>query len=288
MCNYLFVYGTLLEGEGNHGLLHHARSIAKQAKTKGKLYDTKHGYPMLDIDSEHITYGEVYEVTDQLMWKALDELEGYIHEGHKDNEYDKVVQTVETDQGEFEAVVYVASDRSLLHEFIPSGNWRVWKEDLLEGMLYFAYGSCMDNDRFIKHGVDQHFQDCLGRAVFKGYTLRYNHVIHDGGRADMVEEGGVVEGKLYRVPPEAITYLYGREGVDNNGYRPAIISVEHEGKMVDHVLTFFVLNKEKEVAPPDHYSTEIIRGATGVLSEEYVQKLIEQVHALKNSDVVNN
>ncbi|MEK1831955.1 hypothetical protein AAAC51_32870 [Priestia megaterium] len=54
----------------------------------------------------------------------------------------------------------------------------------------------------------------------------------------MVEEGGVVEGKLYRVPPEAITYLYGREGVDNNGYRPAIISVEHEGKMVDHVLTF--------------------------------------------------
>ncbi len=65
------------------------------------------------------------------------------------------------------------------------------------------------------------------------------------GRADMVEEGGVVEGKLYRVPPEAITYLYGREGVDNNGYRPAIISVEHEGKMVDHVLTFFVLNKEK-------------------------------------------
>jgi hypothetical protein len=49
-----------------------------------------------------------------------------------------------------------------------------------------------------------------------------------------------------------------------------------------------VLNKEKEVAPPDHYSTEIIRGATGVLSEEYVQKLIEQVHALKNSDVVNN
>ena len=122
---------------------------------------------MLDIDSEHITYGEVYEVTDQLMWKALDELEGYIHEGHKDNEYDKIVQTVETDQGEFEAVVYVARDRSLLQEFIPGGNWRVWKEDLLEGMLYFAYGSCMDNDRFIKHGVDQHFQDCLGRAVLK-------------------------------------------------------------------------------------------------------------------------
>lgn len=98
----------------------------------------------------------------------------------------------------------------------------------------------------------------------------YNYVIYDGGCVDMVEEGGVVEGKLYCVLFEVIMYLYGREGVDNNGYCFVIIFVEYEGKMVDYVFIFFVLNKEKEVVFLDYYLIEIIWGVIGVFSEEYV------------------
>ncbi|TYR79762.1 gamma-glutamylcyclotransferase [Priestia megaterium] len=284
MSSYVFAYGTLRKGECNHEQLQGARLIAAQAKTKGELYDTHKGYPMLDISNKGFVYGEVYEVCDPKQWERLDELEGYIEHEHPQNEYHRTIQTVYTDCGPVEAVVYTTgSNRGLLKEKIPLGDWRIWKANLSESIYYFAYGSCMDHDRFIKHGVDQHFTNCLGKGTLSGYSLRYTHITDDGGRADMVEEGGIVEGKLYQVSREAVDYLYAREGVHSEKYRPALISVEHKGRMLDDVLTFFVVNKQPETAPPDHYATELIRGSTGSLSDSYVKKLQEQVVELKQA-----
>ncbi|WP_331713711.1 gamma-glutamylcyclotransferase family protein [Lentibacillus sp. JNUCC-1] len=95
---------------------------------------------------------------------------------------------------------------------IKGGDWKVHHLIKQPSFLYFAYGSCMDDARFKAQQADQFFTDVLGQGVLKGYTLRFTRKQHDGGRADIVEEGGVVEGKVYRVTPEVLPYLYKREG----------------------------------------------------------------------------
>ncbi|MFC3883385.1 gamma-glutamylcyclotransferase [Bacillus songklensis] len=272
----VFVYGTLRQGEENHFLLKDAACLARQARTKGRLYDTKLGYPAVEAGDDGWVYGELYEVTGE-QFSKLDELEGY-EEGY----YDRIVQTVYTDRGEMEAWVYIAGDnKELLKELIPNGDWCVHRlYDNCKDVYYFAYGSCMDMERFELAGVASHFQQMVGLAKLPDHKVRFTHLLHDGSRADIVEEDGVVEGKLYRLPLEAIEYLYKREGVGSGHYRPAVVSVEHNGRLVDRVLTFIVVNKGEEAAPPDHYATEILRGGANVLSDDYLDELKKHITSL--------
>ncbi|MBM7702262.1 gamma-glutamylcyclotransferase [Metabacillus iocasae] len=278
MTHYVFVYGTLRKGESNHDLLKDAHLVAEQAYTQGALYDSGRGYPAMTT-GDGVVYGELYEVND-LELKALDQLEGY-KAGSPTNEYERIIQSIKTDVSTIEAIVYVVNEASSLCETrIPGGDWRVWNFDTAGQTLYFAYGSCMDTERFTLQGVVQHFTDLLGAGKLPRYTLRFNYHRPDGGRADIVEEGGEVEGKLYRVPQEAVEYLYMREGVETNTYRPALISVEHNGEMLHDVLTFLVMDKQEELAPPDHYATEILRGGTGTLSEAYMKRVKAHIERL--------
>jgi gamma-glutamylcyclotransferase (GGCT)/AIG2-like uncharacterized protein YtfP len=278
---YVFVYGTLRKGERNHRLLEQADWIAEQCWTHGEMFNTGYGYPAIKQSNTEKVYGELYAINaDEL--KRLDLLEGYIG-GRNDNLYDRIKQPIHTDTGTVEASVYVASNESLVNTPISSGDWRVdrfVKEQ--DTVLYFAYGSCMDDQRFIKHGVEHYFKQIKGRGVLEGYSLRFTKHSSDGGRADIVEEGGVVEGKVYELPVEAVTsYLYEREGVNYQTYRPTLVTVKLGHQVVSNVLTFVVVQKEAEIAPPQHYEEEIIRGATGCLSDEYVSQLIASMNKLK-------
>src|SRR5690606_21306414 len=105
-------------------------------------------------------------------------------------------------------------------------DWKVYQFMKQSRLHYFAYGSCMDNARFKESNVDQHFQKVIGRGNLDGYTLTFTMKAIDGGRADIVEGDGMVEGKVYDIGQEAISYLYRREGVESGYYRPAIITVE--------------------------------------------------------------
>jgi cation transport regulator ChaC len=140
-------------------------------------------------------------------------------------------------------------------------------------LLYFAYGSCMDNDRFIKQGVDHLFQNVVGRGVLDGYSLSFPKIREDGGRADIVEGEGTVEGKVYKIDQEALEYLFNREGVYTDLYRPIFVDITLNGKRTKDVLTFTVIDKKENAAPPEVYATEILRGGKGTLSEEYLTKI---------------
>lgn len=77
----VFVYGTLLRGEGNHGLLASARFIGA-AKTRPEFsFHDLGGCPGLIADlppplSQQAVTGEVYEVT-VFTLRTLDRLEGH-------------------------------------------------------------------------------------------------------------------------------------------------------------------------------------------------------------------
>jgi len=247
--------------------------VAEQAWTAGLLFDTGLGYPALQQNHLSRVYGVLYEINNEQLEK-LDAIEGYSEKGNN-NFHNRITQTIFTDRGEHEAYVYVVNQlkTEMFKNPIDSGDWKVYRLIKQSTLGYFAYGSCMDAARFIKASVNHYFNKVIGIGVLDGYSLRYTIKSFDGGRADIVECGGVVEGKVYEISSEALSYLFRREGVTAVRYRPAVVQVKMADNMVKEVLTFIVVEKETEVAPPAHYMEEIIRGGQGFLSDGYMKIL---------------
>jgi gamma-glutamylcyclotransferase (GGCT)/AIG2-like uncharacterized protein YtfP len=284
--NKVFVYGTLRKGEANAHILKGATCIAEQCWTNGLLYDTGYGYPAMKQTQFSRLYGELYLLTEDEL-KRIDQLEGYIA-GGTNNLYERIEQTVYTDKGHSIAYMYVASKGNLYKRIIPNGDWK--EHNLLlkqnDSVLYFAYGSCMDHKRICEAGFAHYFQNMLGVGILTNYTLRFTRKSSEDGmsRADIVEEGGRVEGKVYEIPVKALKeYLYGREGAPK-AYRPTFVSIELNGKQVQ-ALTFVVTNKMEESAPPQWYQEEILRGANGYLSLDYILKITNHMNSLKISNL---
>ncbi|MGF7533374.1 gamma-glutamylcyclotransferase [Bacillus mexicanus] len=273
MNSLLFVYGTLRKHDISHHLLVQSECINEQARTKGSLFAVK-GEPaaVLEEDEGYI-YGEVYEA-DELCIHKLDQF----YQG-----YDKQTVLIETDTGIKKALVYFMNIEECGDcPKISSGDWKEHQiiSKSQHPIYYLAYGSCMDNARFLKAGVDHYFQDPVGRAVLNGYTTRFTLKREDGSRADMIEDGGTTEGVLYRIPFSALSYLYKREGVESLTYRPAFVDVEAGGRRYPDCLTFLVLQKSAEIAPPQHYQIEIERGAEMYLSKGFAEKLKRHMNSL--------
>lgn len=277
----LFVYGTLREGGCNGFYLNGSISIFKQCWIDGSLYDTGNGYPALvkDKSANHV-FGELYDVTAAQL-KKVDQLEGYV-EKDPDNLYERAYVTVINDKGEKdEAFTYFGGKRLIdSDDRITTGDWNVHRYLKQANLLYFAYGSCMDNKRFTLQGVAHHFKHVFGHGLLEGYELQFSRDSNDGGKADIVENlYEKVEGKVYLVPFDAITYLYKREGVYRNVYRPIIIDCFING-VKKRAITFIGTEKEEETAPTVTYATEIIRGGTGFLNDHYVDKLQNKIDLL--------
>lgn len=267
----LFVYGTLRQGENNHHYLKEAKRLAAQAWVYGRLIDTGLGYPALLLPGPDRVYGELYRVPDRLL-PVIDELEDYTP-GATDNEYERVTVTVGTDAGERQGLTYRYIQAQGTERAVEFGDWRLRQLRRRLPLLYFAYGSCMDDERFRLQGVADAFRERLGRGVVSGYELRYTLPYPDGGRADLVEErGAIAEGVVYRIGARGLDYLFWREGVNEGTYRPAIVPVEMADGVYD-ALTFLVIDKKEETAPPEHYAREILRGAYGTVSDSYYQRL---------------
>lgn len=273
----VFVYGTLRKGERNHHFLDGAACIFEQCRTNGSLYDTNNGYPAMKENKSSWIYGELYEVTESQL-RAIDRLEGF-EDGRRDNLYNRTTIPVYNGSGEeIRAIIYTAGQT--LHKStkrIPSGDWLVYNYLKQDEILYFAYGSCMDDERFKLAGVDQYFVNLKGRGTLNGFEFKFSRSTDDGGKADLIENSQEkVEGKVYQIPHKALEYLYKREGVYANAYRPAIVPVTIN-KLIYHTITFIGMEKSAETKPTELYGTEIIRGGRSLLSNEYLQNIQNKI-----------
>jgi gamma-glutamylcyclotransferase (GGCT)/AIG2-like uncharacterized protein YtfP len=275
----VFVYGTLRKHERNHYLLKDSKLISEQAWTYGELFDTGNGYPMMKKSSSQKVFGEIYEVNDKQL-ALLDELEGY-KVGKDENLYERELQTIYTDIGECSAHLYL-SERACVTA-IASGDWKVYQllKQKPEKILYFAYGSCMDVERFHLANVGHFFEKVIGAATLEDYSMKYLYTASDGGRGDIIEDGGITEGILYETPYEAIDYLFKREGYLIVMYRATFVDVQIKDKVYKDVLTFHVYDKKEEKAPPEHYAKEILRGSRNRVSDAYYKKLVKQLKDLE-------
>ncbi|MGH1141398.1 gamma-glutamylcyclotransferase family protein [Bacillus pseudomycoides] len=122
---YVFVYGTLRKQQANAHYLHEATCIAEEAWTHGKLFDTNQGYPAMILSSDNKVYGEVYEVSDEIL-KKLDELEEYTCNPEKDL-YDRITQTIYFEDRSIGAYVYIAQNDGMLQRLIITGDWASYR-----------------------------------------------------------------------------------------------------------------------------------------------------------------
>ncbi|WP_158234651.1 gamma-glutamylcyclotransferase [Lentibacillus sediminis] len=281
--NYLFVYGTLLRGEKNHHYLHDAVLVYQQAWVKGALFDTGRGYPVMKREENKRIYGEIYQVTEEQLQK-INQLEEY-KENASDNLYERITVSVWNDKSEkVDALTFITgAELAQSNKETPFGDWKVYHYLKRESIYYFAYGSCMDDERFRLANVEQYFSAITGKGLLHDHGFRFTRNSADGGKADIIESREeVVEGAVYKVPLEAIDYLYEREGVYKQAYRPAVVLLElPQGEKVE-ALTFIGIEKSKETKPTEHYATEIIRGGTGLLSDDYINSLKTHIDRLMN------
>ncbi len=74
----IFVYGTLMSGRGQEGLL--AGLGRRTAHVRGTLWDLPAGYPALRLDGSGLVYGELVDPPGGRRLALLDHYEG-VHEG---------------------------------------------------------------------------------------------------------------------------------------------------------------------------------------------------------------
>lgn len=124
----VFCYGTLRHGESNHSVIKGAILRETTSWTKGTLYDTRNGYPALIESDEGKVYGEVYEVNEQHL-ERIDILEGF-QEGRNHNLYDRIVRTIESKNGNYEAITYVMREPEDHFIEIEGGDWVLYRNKL--------------------------------------------------------------------------------------------------------------------------------------------------------------
>lgn len=275
----VFVYGTLRKHEKYHHLLEKGKCEAEQAWVYGELFDTGLGYPVMKESSTSKVYGELYEIDEEVL-RELDRLEDF-QPGKTNNLYNRIETKVYTDTNTYSAFAYIENQSGLAKEPIKDGDWKLYTHiQQSTNTLYFAYGSCMDVERFEKASVDHYFQKVIGACTLDRYSMKYLFSVHDGGRADIIEDGGITEGILYDIPKEGLDYLFEREGFYTGWYRPTFVDVKIDEEIFTDVLTFHVYNKKEEQAPPLHYATEILRGSKGRVSSNYYEKLKSELRRL--------
>jgi gamma-glutamylcyclotransferase (GGCT)/AIG2-like uncharacterized protein YtfP len=135
--NYLFVYGSLMEGFFNYKYVKDKIICRKYAKTMGKLFhQADKGYPAM-IDGDDFVYGELLKLDD---WddviKIVDRTENYFGKGNPENEYNRILVNVETldDKKNYKAFAYkynLKDSKEFFEKniYIKSGSWREFMEN---------------------------------------------------------------------------------------------------------------------------------------------------------------
>ena len=114
----VFVYGTLLTGEGN---AHWARGARRTpAWTTGTIYDTGFGFPAFTKEGETRIEGELLIVNSET-FSSMDRLEGY------PRFYRREEINVFTAHGRSRAWVYIMNRLPAEAKVIQSGDWRKYR-----------------------------------------------------------------------------------------------------------------------------------------------------------------
>jgi gamma-glutamylcyclotransferase (GGCT)/AIG2-like uncharacterized protein YtfP len=302
--NRVFVYGTLMSGMRNHHLIKPYLKRIISGKTDGILYDLPYGYPAI-IPGNSIVCGEIMELRDPgEALEVLDRLEDYHGKESYCNLYNRIIQVVETRDGErLPAYLYIWGRPNELGELgtiVQDGDWRVLinykggEKDM--NKYYFAYGSCMDFEGRIKSSAFVDDFEMIGVGKLNDYRFLMNKRAADGINvfANIVrDQGRYVNGVLYQITERAEKeYLDVREGYNLHPrhYDKVYGSVHVDGKEYISVL-FYMATPEficPEVRPTTKkYEMELKKGGD-MLPDSYRSEFLAEIEKCVDARLATN
>jgi len=152
-------------------------------------------------------------------------------------------------------------------------------------VLYFAYGSCMDEIDF-KRTVGEF--KTLGSATLMNYRLAFSLYgkSRGGGVADVIPSAGEeVQGVLYSFDSKWLEHLDEREGVPDKVYERIEVEVSHNGKNIK-CYTYQVVEKEdQEIAPALPYLQLMRNGLEKHAQKEYLNQFIVKIKQQFNLEI---
>ncbi|MDP6223720.1 MAG: gamma-glutamylcyclotransferase [Candidatus Poseidoniaceae archaeon] len=120
--NHLFVYGTLMSGQGRFNQLEPYVRSSTKGWTKGQLHHLG-SFPGLKLD-EGVVHGELIEMRDvEQCLERTDGIEGFRGFDHLDNFYNRTIVQVQTEQGVVWAWTYVYAHDVDEDSIIEDGRW---------------------------------------------------------------------------------------------------------------------------------------------------------------------
>ncbi|WP_304459502.1 gamma-glutamylcyclotransferase family protein [Alicyclobacillus sendaiensis] len=149
-------------------------------------------------------------------------------------------------------------------------------------MIYFAYGSCMNERDFRRTCPAAHMlcEDAIlfgHRLAFNGYSAHRN-----GGVANIVPaRGHTVHGVLWWVPERELKRLDRREGAPHV-YRRLFVFVRCAGEWEEAETYVLVHPLPYEIAPSDEYA-RIILG--GIVNPTYRRRVEQHIARLREEDI---
>lgn len=120
--NHLFVYGTLMSGQGRFNQLEPYVRSSTKGWTKGQLHHLG-SFPGLKLD-EGVVHGELIEMRDvEQCLERTDGIEGFRGFDHQDSFYDRTIVQVQTEQGVVWAWTYLYAHDVDEDSIIEDGRW---------------------------------------------------------------------------------------------------------------------------------------------------------------------
>ena len=117
---YVFVYGTLMEGMSLHSEMQDGCTLVCEGTVQGNLYHIS-DYPGL-VAGNGTVQGELYRASD--MFQIIQRLDWIEGAGGTDPLFNRVIQQVNTERGKVWAYTYHYAKSTDSFDEIVSGNWR--------------------------------------------------------------------------------------------------------------------------------------------------------------------
>ena len=246
----IFVYGTLMKGEGNHRLISSQVCEGSGFIRGFNLYNLGY-YPGIrpSEHSNHVVYGEVYLVDDRTL-ESVNRLEGegslYILQSVEVTMSDKVVT----------AGVYVYNHKCLNSRRIYSGYWK-------QRTIYIAYGSNMNNHQMLVDRCPSSI--CLGTSSLDGYRLLFRANKNGNVYATIEEDSSSsVPVVLWAIDQDSEKALdrnegFHKENPSSSYYMKKTIPVAYNEESVPGVV-YVMINCGRIGKPSDEYFNRILTG----------------------------
>jgi gamma-glutamylaminecyclotransferase len=260
----VFVYGTLCQGQSNHGLLKSSQYIgpAHTAERMVLRASSAWGIPFAGRDMGiSVIHGELYKVDADTLAR-LDDLEGVsLPHGYRREQVPVVADL--GGRRLYMAEMYFCHRADM--PLVPSGRWQDAQLEQSDDVWYFAYGSNQFVDQMKSRKV--YFSRRLA-ATAHGYAREFTK------KADDPQKGAYatlrplptskVPGTLYRIPAADLAKLDRAEGVSGRHYERCEVEVTYADGAVQRAITYIACPERIQLGlhvNPEYAAKIIVGGA---------------------------